>query len=255
MNHGSLFSGIGGFELAAQWMGWTNVFSVEFAPFCQTILEHHFPESEKHGDIYNFNGEPYRDRVDIITGGFPCQPFSAAGKRQGTSDERYLWPEMFRVIREVGPRWVVAENVRGLTHWNGGAVLDTVCVDLEGEGYEVFPTVLPASGVNAPHKRERIFVVGHLADANRKDLERGDEQGEAARSTNSSIGTKPPHRPTQWEAFPRFSPFCGGDDGFSAELDSMSFPQWRAKSVTAYGNAVCPPLVFQLFQAIEKSMG
>ena len=164
MRHGSLFSGIGGFDLAAKWMGWDNVFHVEQDAFCRQILSHHFPKSEPHEDIETFNAAAYAGRVDIISGGFPCQPFSAAGQRAGTADNRYLWPQMFRTIREARPTYVVAENVRGLISWNEGLVLDTVCADLEGEGYEVFPVVLPAASVNAPHRRDRIWIVAHAHD-------------------------------------------------------------------------------------------
>lgn len=118
MRHLDLFAGIGGFSLAARWMGWETVAMVEINPFCQRVLKHHFPEAELHGDIKEYNG--VRGSVDIITGGFPCQPYSSAGKRKGTDDPRHLWPEMLRVIREVSPSWVVGENVRGLTNWNGG---------------------------------------------------------------------------------------------------------------------------------------
>ena len=137
MTHGSLFSGIGGFDLAARWMGWENVFHVERDPFCRQVLAHHFPESQSFDDVKAFDATPFRGRLRVLSGGFPCQPFSAAGKRAGTSDDRYLWPEMFRIIREARPTYVVAENVRGLISWNEGMVLDTVCADLEGEGYEV----------------------------------------------------------------------------------------------------------------------
>ena len=163
MRHGSLFSGIGGFDLAAKWMGWDNVFHVEQDAFCRQILSHHFPKSEPHEDIETFNAAAYAGRVDIISGGFPCQPFSAAGQRAGTADNRYLWPQMFRTIREARPTYVVAENVRGLISWNEGLVLDTVCADLEGEGYEVFPVVLPAASVNAPHRRDRVWIVASNA--------------------------------------------------------------------------------------------
>lgn len=165
MTHGSLFSGIGGFDLAAQWMGWENLFHVERDPFCRQVLSHHFPESQSFDDVKEFDATPFRGRVRIISGGFPCQPFSAAGKRAGTSDDRYLWPEMFRIIREARPTFVVAENVRGLISWNDGLVLDTVCTDLEGEGYEVFPVVLPAASVNAPHRRDRIWIVATNAQS------------------------------------------------------------------------------------------
>ena len=164
MTHGSLFSGIGGFDLAAQWMEWTNVFHVERDPFCRQVLSHHFPESQSFDDVKTFDATHFRGRVSVISGGFPCQPFSAAGKRAGTSDDRYLWPEMFRIIREARPTYVVAENVRGLLSWNEGLVLDTVCADLEGEGYEVFPVVLPAASVNAPHRRDRIWIVAYAND-------------------------------------------------------------------------------------------
>ena len=159
MTHGSLFSGIGGFDLAAEWMGWDNVFHVERDPFCRQVLAHHFPKSQSFDDVKTFDATHLCGLVSVISGGFPCQPFSAAGKRGGTSDDGYLWPEMFRIIREARPTYVVAENVRGLTSWNAGVVLDTVCSDLEGEGYEVFPVVLPAAGVNAPHRRDRIWIV------------------------------------------------------------------------------------------------
>jgi len=164
MTHGSLFSGIGGFDLAARWMGWENVFYVERDPFCREVLAHHFPESQSFDDVKAFDATPFRGRIRVLSGGFPCQPFSAAGKRAGTSDDRYLWPEMFRIIREARPTYVVAENVRGLLSWNEGLVLDTVCADLEGEGYEVFPVVLPAASVNAPHRRDRIWIVAYRDD-------------------------------------------------------------------------------------------
>lgn len=168
VTHGSLFSGIGGFDLAAQWMGWENVFHVERDPFCRQVLAHHFPESQSFDDVKAFDATPFRGRLRVLSGGFPCQPFSAAGKRAGTSDDRYLWPEMFRIIREARPTYVVAENVRGLISWNDGLVLDTVCADLEGEGYEVCPVVLPASSVNAPHRRDRIWIVAHTKKTDSK---------------------------------------------------------------------------------------
>ena len=114
MTHGSLFSGIGGFDLAAAWAGWTNVFNCEIDPFCRRVLKYHFPESEPYEDIRTTDFTVWRDRVDVLTGGFPCQPFSLAGKRKGTADDRYLWPAMLGVVRTVRPRWVVGENVLGI---------------------------------------------------------------------------------------------------------------------------------------------
>jgi DNA (cytosine-5)-methyltransferase 1 len=168
MTHGSLFSGIGGFDLAAEWMGWTNVFNCEWEEFPRQVLKHHFPNAQQYADIREFDATTYARRIDIISGGFPCQPYSVAGERKGSDDERHLWPEMLRVIRECSPRWVVGENVRGLASWNGGMVFEEVCTDLEAIGYEVQPFVLPAASVGAPHKRERIWFVAYADDKGRR---------------------------------------------------------------------------------------
>ena len=161
MNHGSLFSGIGGFDLAAEWSGFTNLFNCEWEEFPRKVLKHHFPNAEQFGDIKEFNATTYSGRIDILSGGFPCQPFSVAGKRKGTEDERYLWKEMFRVIRECQPRWVVGENVRGLVNWSDGLVFETCCSDLEALGYSVQSFIVPACAVNAPHRRDRVWIVAH----------------------------------------------------------------------------------------------
>lgn len=137
MTHGSLFSGIGGFDLAAAWAGWTNVFNCEIDPFCRRVLKYHFPESEQYEDIRTTDFTVWRDCIDVLTGGFPCQPFSLAGKRKGTADDRYLWPAMLGVVRTVRPRWVVGENVLGIVNWSQGMVFEQVCADLEAAGYEV----------------------------------------------------------------------------------------------------------------------
>jgi DNA (cytosine-5)-methyltransferase 1 len=168
MKHGSLFSGIGGFDLAAEWMGWTNVFHVERDPFCQSVLAHHFPNAKTYTDVKTFDGKPFRGHVDILTGGFPCQPYSTAGKRLGKDDERHLWPEMCRIISEVAPAYVVGENVRGLLNWNGGVVFEEVCADLEAMGYEVWTGLIPAAGVGAPHRRDRIWFVAYSEDIRRE---------------------------------------------------------------------------------------
>ena len=168
MNHASLFSGIGGFDLAAEWMGWTNVFNCEWEEFPRTVLKHHFPNAIQYGDIRELRATAYAGRIDILTGGFPCQPYSLAGKRKGKEDERHLWPEMLRVIRECSPRYVVGENVRGLVGWNGGLVFEEVCADLEAEGYAVQPFVLPAAGVGScPHRRDRVWFVAYNNDPDR----------------------------------------------------------------------------------------
>ena len=161
MTHASLFSGIGGFDLAAEWAGWTNSFNCEIDPFCRRILKYHFPNAEQYADIRTTDFTIWRGRIDVLTGGFPCQPFSLAGKRKGTEDERYLWPEMLRVIRTVRPRWVVGENVFGIVNWSEGMVFEQVCSDLEAAGYAVQPYIIPACGVGAPHRRDRCWFVAH----------------------------------------------------------------------------------------------
>ena len=175
MRHGSLFSGIGGFDLAAQWMNWTNVFHTEWNEFGQKILQHHFPKSISYHDIIKTDYTIHNGDIDIITGGFPCQPFSLAGKRKGKDDERYLWHEMLRAIQQIRPTYVVAENVRGLLTIDEGMVFEQVCADLEAEGYEVQPILLPAAGVNAPHRRDRIFIVAYSNKCDDRRTSRADE--------------------------------------------------------------------------------
>lgn len=165
MTHGSVFTGGGGFDLAATWMGWDNIFHCEINPFCQRELQCLYPEAISYGDIKAVDFTVHRGHIDILTGGFPCQPYSTAGKRLGKDDSRHLWPEMLRAIREIRPGWVLGENVRGLTNWNGGLVFDQVQADLETEGYEVTPFLLPACAVNAPHRRDRIWFIAHRAYA------------------------------------------------------------------------------------------
>jgi len=161
MTHGSLFSGIGGFDLAAHWMGWDNTFHCEWNPFGQKVLKHHFPNSISYNDITKTDFTIHEGRIDILTGGFPCQPYSTAGKRLGKADERHLFPQMLRAIKEIKPRYIVGENVRGLVSWNGGMVFNEVCDDLEREGYEVQPFLIPAASVNAPHQRQRIWFIAY----------------------------------------------------------------------------------------------
>lgn len=161
----NLFDGIGGFGLAAKWMGWENVASCEIDPYCRRVLDYWFDYKYIYNDITTADFTPLRGNIDLVTGGFPCQPFSLAGKQLGEKDERYLWPHMLRAIREVRPRWVVAENVRGLITQSGGVVFEQVCAGLEAAGYEVQPFILPAAGVGAPHRRDRLWIVAHAADA------------------------------------------------------------------------------------------
>jgi DNA (cytosine-5)-methyltransferase 1 len=159
MRHGSLFSGIGGFDLASEWMGWENVFHCEWMEFPRKVLDYYWPDADSHIDICKTDFTKYANKIDILTGGFPCQPFSMAGKRKGTDDERYLWGEMLRAIQEIKPKFVIAENVFGITNIDGGLVFEQVCLDLENEGYEVQPFIIPAVSKNAPHRRDRVWFI------------------------------------------------------------------------------------------------
>jgi len=237
MTHASLFSGIGGFDLAAEWMGWTNVFNCEWEEFPRKVLKHHFPNAIQHEDVKELNATAYAGRIDILTGGFPCQPYSLAGKRKGKEDERHLWPEMLRVIRECAPRYVVGENVRGLVGWNGGLVFEEVCVDLESQGYAVQPFVLPAAGVRAPHRRDRVWFVAYTDNGSRPQ--------DAVRTRRQKLKVFP------WSEFPTVPPVCGGNDGLSKELDGITFSKWRRESIKAYGNAIVPQVAWQIFKAIQ----
>lgn len=161
MTHASLFSGIGGFDLAAEWLGWENIFQVEIDPFCQKVLAKNFPNAKRYADIKQFRGTPYIGTVDVISGGFPCQPYSVAGQRRGSDDDRALWPEMLRVIREIQPTWVVGENVPGIISME----FESVCTDLESAGYAVQPFIVPACAVNALHRRDRVWIIAHFDSA------------------------------------------------------------------------------------------
>jgi DNA (cytosine-5)-methyltransferase 1 len=155
--HLDLFSGIGGFALAAKWNGYRTVGFCDNEPYSQAVLKKHWPEVPCHKDIREVRGDLYAG-VTLLTGGFPCQPFSVAGKQRGKDDNRYLWPEMCRVIREARPAWIIGENVAGIVN----LALDTVCADLEAEGYEVEPIIIPACAVDAPHRRDRVWIIANI---------------------------------------------------------------------------------------------
>ena len=182
--HIDLFSGIGGFALACRWNGIETVQFVEIDPFCQKVLNKNFPGVPIHDDIktFKYDGEP----PFILTGGFPCQPYSCAGKRKGAEDDRALWPEMLRVIQEAKPRWVIGENVAGFVSMG----LDQCISDLEGEGYEVQTFIIPACAVNAPHRRDRVWIVANNGREREERLSENDKntQSRSIRGTEFSGG-------------------------------------------------------------------
>jgi len=283
LRHGSLFSGQGGFDLAAKWMNWENVFHCEKDPFASKILKYYFPESISYHDIKETNLSVHANSIDVLSGGFPCQPYSTAGKRKGKQDDRHLWPWMLGAVRDVKPPWVVGENVLGLVNWSGGLVFEEVCLDLEAEGYEVQPYILPAVSVNAPHRRDRVWFVAYnndhqqrkqtiarvraesgngikvIANSKSEGLEGSD------RLRRESIRSKQRGEESYWENWPTQSPFCSGNDGIFSRLDACSifnkpckprrskaFPKWRNESIKCGGNAVVPQIPFQIFKTIEQ---
>lgn len=306
LTHGSLFSGIGGPEIAAEIMGWKNVFHCEINPFGRKILDYWFPNSKSYEDITKTDFTEWRGKINVLTGGFPCQPFSCAGQRKGAEDDRYLWLEMLRAIREIQPDWVVGENVAGiLSMVQPGSetalgreeslfgevdrkrilhrqeyVVETVCNNLEREGYSVQPVVIPACAVGAPHRRDRVFFIAHRADAGVEGMQRKWEEnilsGRAASDTDShrwrdgknqqvtiaerkgterrqspDIRTESFVCPPDWENFPTQSPVCSRDDGISTRLDGIAFSKWRQESIKAYGNAISPQVIYEIFRAIN----
>lgn len=306
MTHASLFSGIGGFDLAAEWAGWTNAFNCEIDPFCQKILKYHFPDAKQYRDIKTTDFAVWRGRIDVLTGGFPCQPFSLAGKRKGTEDERHLWPEMFRAIQQIRPRWIVGENVFGIVNWSEGMVFEQVCSDMETEGYEIQPFILPACAVGSPHRSDLCWFVAHRADAGVETMREGqngihaagtasdadrdrcrirtyqpkhvtgggrtadnrngspngtvaDTQSERFSERNAQPCWDKTHPATErhrgipsWDAFPTQPPVYRRDDGLPFDVDGITFPKWRNKSIKAYGNAIVPQVALQIFETINE---
>ena len=201
MTHGSLFSGIGGFDLAAEWSGWENLFNCEWEEFPRKVLKHHFPNAKQYEDIKDFDATNYNGRIDVLSGGFPCQPFSVAGQRKGTEDSRHLWPEMLRVIGECQPRWVVGENVRGLVSWSDGLVLETCYSDLENIGYSVQSFIIPACAAgNAPHRRDRVWIVAKNTDRDGRRSNKREEESNFREFGDVSAGDNERIQPNHDEA-------------------------------------------------------
>jgi len=222
-----LFSGIGGFSLAARWAGIETIQFVEIDPFCQKVLAKNFPGVPIHDDIKTFKAEP--GSADIVSGGFPCQPFSCAGKRRGKEDDRYLWPEMRRVISEARPSWVIAENVTGID----GMALKTIISDMESIKYEVLePLEIPACAVGSPQRRSRIWLVSHALCGIKA-------MGGAIRGSWRKPKQVPWDDLCQREGEP---PMVGMADGVSCRVD-------RLKSL---GNAIVPQIAHEIFEAIKE---
>lgn len=267
MRHGSLFSGVGGFDIAAAHKGWQNVFHCEIDAKSQAVLKKRFPEARLFTDvrdIYRFADEYDGDEdvrwcerhnadfadcacvgcsewddeigvIDVLTAGFPCQPFSMNGKREGKNDERNLWPETIRIIRHTRPRWFVGENVSGIVSWNDGEIFSEIISDLRKEGYEVWPCNIPALSVAAEHKRERIWFIAHNPSVGVQGMwASGKQVSYPLERTLLPLR----NRNRQWEVEPDLR---RANDGLSGKMD-------RLKQL---GNAIVPQIAIQIFDTIE----
>ena len=197
--HASFCTGIGACELAAMWMGWRNAFSCEIDPFCHQVLKYYYPHIKHYENIFGTDFSEWRGKIDILTAGFPCQPFSCAGSRKGAEDDRYLWPEVLRGVDEIRPNWFIGENVAGITSMvlpgdeikvgsytdlEGESYLETemrqqfivdrICNDLESIGYSVQPIIIPACAVGAPHRRDRIWFIANCSNARPEGMQQGE---------------------------------------------------------------------------------
>jgi len=224
-----LFSGIGGFSLGLENAGMRTAAFCEIDGFCQSVLKRHWPDTPIYDDITQLTARRLHHdkiaRIDIICGGYPCQPFSVAGRQRGDNDPRHLWPEMYRLIRELRPRWVICENVAG--HVQLG--LDAVLADLDAAGYSATPFVIPACAVGAPHRRDRLWIVAHAAG-----LRLPRTVGPQGRQSAQELPA-----PQVWRDLP--SPFTlGSDDGLPHRMERTQ----------ALGNAVVPQIPELIGRAI-----
>lgn len=248
MNALSLFSGIGGLDIAAEWAGFKTVAFCERDKFCKSVLAARWPGIQIEDDVIKIKGDGF-GKLQLVHGGFPCQPFSTGGKRLGKADDRYLWPEMFRVVREAKPDWVVAENVAHFARM----ALDDVLTDLESEGYETWAFVSPACAVNAPHRRDRLWIVANLAS--KRCDQWADCGGERSlhdyekRDAAKAHANRPQLLSQSWPVDPdsgwrSYLALCRGmADGVPARLDRLR----------ALGNAVVPQQAYPIFAAIAET--
>ena len=271
MTHLSLFSGIGGLDLAAEWAGFTTVGQCEFADYPTKVLEKHWPDVTRWRDVRTLTKESFYERtglrtVDVISGGFPCQPFSVAGKQKGKGDDRYLWPEMLRVITELRPRCVVGENVPGIIKIAAGQVVK----DLERAGYHVVVFNFEAAAVGAWHRRSRVFFVGiaDVADAARERIQRHAEICAAEQEKRS--GQMQSDAESGNEAvYDTMCSGCAGDARWEQLQELADGRCWaiepdvgrvahgipaRVDRLKCLGNAVVPQQAYPIFKALMEEL-
>ena len=230
MKHLDLFSGIGGFALAARWVGWETVGFCEIDPYCQKVLRKHWPDVPIYEDIKAFNGQD----CDIITAGFPCQPYSVAGKQRGDSDHRALWREVIRIVENTKPTWVLCENVASFIKIG----LDQMSLYLESRGYSVESLCIPACAVNTPHRRERLWILAHTERGKQPRKEpRSRKAGRMGREQQSVAWDR------DWES--ALTEFRGMDDGLSGRVVTNRTDGLR--------NAIVPQIAEIIFRAIDES--
>ena len=260
LTHVSLFTGIGGADLAAEWAGFDTVLQVERDDYCRRVLERHWPDVPRITDVREVHDDERWRQPTVISGGFPCQPFSAAGKRRGADDDRYLWPELLRIVEELRPTWVVGENVSGLLSIRDGMEIDDMLASLEARAYEPWILHYPAAGVGAPHKRDRVFIV-----ARNSERHGGDTVGCFRGGENTNTG-----RVCEDVADAELS----GRNGRTGELrsrrrgESENGSQWqsepdvgrvangiprRVDRLRALGNAIVPQQIYPIFEAIAHT--
>ena len=271
-----LFSGIGGFALGLESTGYFKTIQfVENEKWCQKILNKNFPEVPIHEDIKTYKGYA----ADVVVGGFPCQPFSIAGKGKATQDDRHLWPDMFRVIKETKPTWVIGENVRNIVSISEGMVLEQVYLDLESEGYEVQSFIIPAAAVNAPHQRYRTWIVAYSRRTLQSRAEfRKENENEIAkryanqfeRSSKTSVldvadtDSKGLQSTEQHETYKRKTQTqfttakCFEERGYYWEFEpnvgrvANGIPN-RVDRLKGLGNAIVPQIAYQIGKAIMEA--
>lgn len=253
MRHLDLFSGIGGFALAARWAGFETVAFCEIEEFPRKVLAKNFPGIPIHKDIRELDGGEY-EGIELITGGYPCQPFSLAGKRSGKKDDRHLWPEMLRIITQARPAWVVAENVAG--HLTMG--LDKVLSELEAEGYSARPVIIPACAVNAPHRRDRIWIIANAGGEQYKshsfkNKRQGTEKLSKAAMANTT--RKLQHREGQARSAGRDESSNSSQWAFEPTMGRVAHGvPGRVDRLKSLGNAIVPQVVFEILKPIAMSL-
>jgi len=270
-----LFSGIGGFSLGME--ATKKIKTIAFCEkdeFCRKVLKKHWSNIKQYNDIRSINGKEIA--ADIVSGGFPCQPFSVAGKRKGTEDDRYLWDEMLRVITEVKPRWVVGENVQGIINIDNGLVLRQVQTDLEAQGFQVQCFIIPASGIGAWHRRNRVWIIANsksFGSNERKFRNSKKESGEerkvrskvgrndSTNVSNSNANTTTNKIQTRGNTLDSYSSTTRGESWWQIESELRGVPNGiytgldkdRANRIKALGNAIVPQIAYEIGQAILKA--